>query len=61
MRSIIQSGFYCYQCGRTRAPLERHPDDIADGELYHLEHLETIIDTAEDIAHELRRYKEDIC
>ena len=40
---------------------ERHPDDIADEELRHLEHLEAIIDTAEDIAHELRRYKEDIC
>ena len=40
---------------------ERHPDDIADMELWHLEHLETIIETAEDIAHELRRYKEDVC
>ena len=23
-KSIMQSGFYCYECGRTKAPLERH-------------------------------------
>lgn len=36
-------------------------NEVTDMERWHLDDLENLIDSAEDLAHSLRKYKEDIC